>query len=100
MSPTTRKHLYGLNWPDFLLHEISKIVLELRVNQINEIFGTGYVENLADDLRTKSEKLSDECLDNSFVVTEGQPRNIVHVKENDFNTTPLLDCYYIITKQF
>ena len=81
MSPTTRKHLYGLNWPDYLLHEIAKIVLEMRVNQINEKYGSDYIENLAVKIRTKSERLSDECLDNSFVVTEGQPRNIVHVKE-------------------
>ena len=84
MSPTTRKHLYGLNWPDFLLHEISKILLEMRINQIDEKYGTGHIENLAHEIRQKSEQLSDDCLDNSFVVTEGQPRNIVHVKECDF----------------
>ena len=83
MSPTTLKHLYGLNWPDFLLHEISKIVLEMRINQINKNHGAGHIENLAHEIRKKSEQLSDECLDNSFVVTEGQPRNIVHVKEFD-----------------
>ena len=70
------------------------------MNQINEIFGSGYVENLADELRSKSEKLSDECLDNSFVVTEGQPRNIVHVKESDCNTKQFLYHYYTIIKQF
>ena len=90
MSPTTRKHLYGLNWPDFLLHEISKIVLEMRINQINKKYGTGHIENLADEIRKKSEKLSDECLDNSYVVTEGQPRNIVHVKEFYFKLLDLL----------
>ena len=53
----------------------------MRINQINKKYGTGHIENLADEIRKKSEKLSDECLDNSYVVTEGQPRNIVHVKE-------------------
>ena len=90
MSPTTRKHLYGLNWPDFLLHENSKIVLEMRINQMNKKYGTGHIENLADEIRKKSEKLSDECLDNSYVVTEGQPRNIVHVKEFYFKLLDLL----------
>ena len=55
----------------------------MRINQINENHGAGHIENLAHEIRKKSEQLSDECLDNSFVVTEGQPRNIVHVKEFD-----------------
>ena len=56
----------------------------MRINQINENYGAGHIENLAHEIRKKSEQLSEECLNNSFVVTEGQPRNIVHVKECDF----------------
>ena len=69
----------------------------MRIHQIDEKYGTGHIENLAHEIKQKSEQLSDECLDNSFVVTEGQPRNIVHVKECDFklsnytNTRPIPD---------
>ena len=69
----------------------------MRIHQIDEKYGSGHIENLAHEIRQKSEQLSDECLDNSFVVTEGQPRNIVHVKEYDFklyystNTRPIQD---------
>ena len=56
----------------------------MRINQIDKNYGAGHIENLAHEIRKKSEKLSKECHDNSFVVTEGQPRNIVHVKECDF----------------
>ena len=46
----------------------------MRINQINENYGAGHKENLAHEIRKKSEQLSEE-----FSVYQGQ---IIHFKQH------------------
>ena len=55
----SRLQLHRLNWPDFLLYEAANATLWRKIDE----FGPDLVHKLANEIRTKSERLSTECLD-------------------------------------
>merc|ERR1712176_210827 len=55
--------LKKLNWPDFLLYQTFKEIYKRKVAYYEEIYGFDIVEAKANEIKSKSQQISDECID-------------------------------------
>jgi len=86
LSPTTKQNLKKLNWPDFLLYEAISELQNRKLKFYSQNFGADYISSLVDEIRKKSKKISDECIDysavpNHAVGAEQTIRTVVMLKE-------------------